>query len=170
MKLPRAYQNKINNAQGHLFEDNVKKGCRIYLEKGIAKIEKVPEPFCVYSKQSGGMFKGRFTANAEPDYMGTLKGGRSICFEAKYTANDRILQDTVTETQSKALETYFQMGAKAGVCCCITDRFFFIPWVIWRDMKKLFGRKYILAAEAKQYEVKFDGAVHFLDYKRGQTK
>lgn len=42
-----------NNAQGHIFEDAVKKGCRIYQRDGRAIIDKTPEPFRVLKKEPG---------------------------------------------------------------------------------------------------------------------
>ena len=79
------YQNKVNNAQGHFFEQAIKAACALYASHGRATADKTPEPFRVLEKSRDGIFKGRFTARAQPDFQGTLAGGRSIVFEAKYT-------------------------------------------------------------------------------------
>lgn len=85
-----SWKGKKNNAQGHFFEGFIKTACAVYKQKGIAYVEKMPEPFMVLEKKDRGIFKGRFIAHAQPDFMGTLSGGRSICFEAKYTSTDKL--------------------------------------------------------------------------------
>jgi len=158
------YQNKVNNAQGHHFESYIKAACGIYRENGRAVIDKTPEPFMVLSKELDGSFRGRFTSLAQPDFQGTLSGGRSICFEAKYTTTDRMRRDVLTEAQMETLEYHEKLGAFAAVCAGIQDNSFFIPWIIWRDMKRHYGRMYVKAEEIRPYQVRFTGAVMFLDY------
>lgn len=165
-KMQRQWQGTVNNAQGHLFEDEIKTACKQYKAQRRAKIDKIPEPFRVTKKHGSGIFTGRFTAAAEPDYQGTLAGGRSIVFEAKYTTTERMHRNVLTQEQLDALEDHAGMGAIAAVCVGIRDRFFFVPWVVWRDMKEFFGRKYVTAEDLRHYRVKFNGAVLFLDYLR----
>lgn len=164
-KLPQPYQNWMNNAQGHDFENAIERACILYARRGIAKIQKVPEPFRVMGKsKSGGIFQGRFTARAQPDFQGTVKGGRSIVFEAKYTTADRLRRNVVTEAQMDALEQHEKLGALAAVCVGIRGKFFFVPWCFWRDMKQELGRQYVTAADLAKWRVKYDGAVRFLEY------
>ena len=100
MKVRQQYKNKQNNAQGQHFEREILAGCRVYEQKGIATIDKTPEPFRVTSKnRRTGEFTGRFSAHAQPDFQGTLYGGRSIMFEAKRTGKDRIIRNVLTDTQ-----------------------------------------------------------------------
>lgn len=158
------YQNKVNNAQGHFFEGYIKAACEQYSTIGRAKVEKTPEPFRVLEKFANGIFKGRFIARADPDFQGTLAGGRSIVFEAKFTTTDRMKRDVLTQPQQDALEDHARMGAVAAVCAGIGDRFFFVPWAVWRDMKQHFGRKYVTAADLEPWRVRFNGSVLFLDH------
>lgn len=109
-----------------------------------------------------GEFTGRFSKHAQPDFQGTLYGGRSIVFEAKKTTKDRITRNVLTDTQMDVLEKHSRLGALCGVCICIQDDFFFIPWNVWRDMKEMYGRQYLKPDDIEEYKVKFDGAVHFL--------
>ncbi|MEA5057748.1 MAG: Holliday junction resolvase RecU [Anaerotignum propionicum] len=160
----RKYQNTVNNAQGHFFESYIKAACNIYSERERAEIDKIPEPFRVLEKSRDGVFKGRFTAHAQPDFQGTLAGGRSIVFEAKYTTTDRMKQDVLTEDQEEALTHHASLGALAAVCVGIKDDSFLVPWEIWRDMKQLYGRKYVTAEDLEKFRVRFNGAVMFLDY------
>lgn len=164
-KAEQKYQNMVNNAQGRSFEDYIKAACALYSRQGRAEIDKTPEPFRVLEKLKDGIFKGRFTAPAQPDFQGTLAGGRSIVFEAKYTTTDRLKRDVLTEEQQDALERHRNRGAVSGVCAGIGNNFFFVPWAVWRDMKEHFGRKYVTAANLEPFRVRFNGAVLFLDPK-----
>lgn len=163
-RVPLQYQNKVNNAQGHAFEDLIKRGCTTYLMQDRAIIDKTPEPFCVMEKSRDGIFKGRFTARTQPDFQGTLAGGRSIVFEAKYTTTDKMRRDVLTDAQKFALEQHHNAGALAAVCVGIRDKFYFVPWLVWRDMEQLFKRKYMTAKSLEPMRVRFNGAILFLDY------
>jgi recombination protein U len=165
IKALRQYRGAQNNAQGHYFESYIKTACIIYQQQGRAEIEKTPEPFQVLKKHPDGTFTGRFTrSKAQPDFGGTLSGGRSIYFEAKYTITEKMNRNVLTDEQMKRLEAHEKMGALARVCVGIQDQFFFLPWGVWREMKKIYGRQYITAADIEQYRVKFTGAIMFLDY------
>ena len=93
------YHASMSNNRGHDFEEAIRQACLLYANQGRAKVEKTPEPFRVLEKREGGIFVGRFTAHAQPDFQGTLDGGRSIIFEAKYTTTDAMKRDVLTETQ-----------------------------------------------------------------------
>ena len=162
----RAIKNACNNMIGQAFEGYIKTGCEYYAQHGRAAIDKTPEPFRVMSKGQDGIFTGRFTAPAQPDFQGTLSGGRSICFEAKYTTTDRLRRGVLTDAQMSALALHAELGAMAGVCAGIDDAFFFIPWDAWRRMKEIHGRQYVTAKDLDLYRVRFTGAILFLDYVR----
>lgn len=158
-----SWKGKKNNAQGHFFEGFIKTACAVYKQKGIAYVEKMPEPFMVLEKKDRGIFKGRFIAHAQPDFMGTLSGGRSICFEAKYTSTDKLAQNVMTGEQWDSLEQHWKAGAKAGVCAGIGNVYAFIPWPVWRSMQEIYGHKYMTAEDLEPYRVRFNGACMFLD-------
>lgn len=143
------YHASMSNNRGHDFEEAIRQACLLYASQGRAKVEKTPEPFRVLEKREGGIFVGRFTAHAQPDFQGTLDGGRSIIFEAKYTTTDAMKRDVLTETQMETLERHHRCGALAAV---------------WRDMKEAFGHMSVSAAELEDFRVRFTGAVLFLDY------
>ena len=163
-KARQIYRNAANNAQGQAFEGYIKAACEIYKYCERATVDKTPEPFRVMSKQGNGIFTGRFIAAAQPDFQGTLNGGRSIVFEAKYTSTNRLKRDVLTETQMNTLESHARQGALAAVCAGIGNNFYFIPWERWRDMKEHYGRQYVTTADIEPYRVKFTGAVFFLEY------
>ena len=169
-ELIKKYRSTRSNASGQLFEREILAGCRNYQRRKVAIIDKTPEPFRVTSKSYNGIFTGRFTAPAQPDFQGTLSGGRSIVFEAKATSKDRINRNVLTDTQMEVLAFHHSLGALCAVCICIHDEFFFVPWENWRDMKAIYGRQYLKPDDITEYKVRYDGAVHFLDKMWGYVK
>ena len=83
---------------------------------------------------------------------------------------DRIRRNVLTDTQMQALEVHEGLGAVAAVCVSIGYGFYFIPWEVWRDMKDIYGHLYVTQDQIKEYEVKFDGTVRFLEYKNKATQ
>lgn len=140
---------------GNYFENMISAACAYYLDRGLAKIEKTPEPMKpLGAKNRKGQFLACYTKQAQPDYKGTIKGGRAIVFEAKHTDSDRIEQRRLTEEQSADLEAHHKLGALAFVLVSfgLCD-FYRVPWPVWRDMAETYGRKYIRQVELERYEV-----------------
>lgn len=161
--INRKQQSQRNNASGHHFEDYIMGGCRYYEELGFAKFQKTPEPFRTLRKYRDGTATIRFTGKAEPDYIGCEQGGTLIVFEAKKTTTDKLLQSVVTTHQWKALDKYEELGATAGVCVGIKDETFWIDWEIFKNMKEIYGRKYLTATDIQPFKVKFTGSILFLN-------
>lgn len=161
----RKYKAAMSNGRGRQHEMMIEGGCRHYAAEGRAFIIKVPEPFRVLRKdRARGIATVQFTAKAQPDYIGCLAGGRMIVFEAKHTDTGRMTRRAVTPTQAAALAEYHRRGAVSAVCVGIGDDFFMVPWPVFADMKKIFGRLYVTAADIAEYKVKFTGVILFLDY------
>ena len=156
--LPDKNKTRANCARslsnGKAFEELIGLSCKQYRDAGTACIIKTPEPFAVFSRTKDGLFTGRFTAaKAQPDFQGILSGGKSIIFEAKFTSKDRILQSVITQTQASILDEHLALGGLCFVAVSIEDRYFFVPWNIWKDMKQLYGRKYLKTEDMNEYEV-----------------
>ena len=158
---------KVNRAQGLHFENLIAASCDHYKRQGIAYIEKTPEPMRVIQAmdRKRGIFKTVFEKAAQPDYKGTLSGGRAIVFEAKHTETDRIKQDAVTKEQWEALDCHEAMGA---VCFVIVSlgmmKFHKVPWEKWKTMKADCGHKYMNAADLESYEISYmNGVLQFLE-------
>ena len=151
---------------GKLFENQIETACRQYEEDNRASVAKIPEPFRVIKKLAAGRANVQFLRHADPDFMGAVSKGQCIVFEAKYTSKDRLETRALTGRQWQALERYWKMTAFAGVCCGIQDKYYFVPWAVFRDMKNIYCRHYVTQADLAPYEVKCTGpAVLFLDYK-----
>lgn len=141
-------------ANGKAFEELISLACRKYRDSGEACIIKTPEPFTVFSRSKDGVFFGRFTAaKAQPDFQGVVRGGRAIIFEAKATKKDRILQSAITKTQWEILDDHDRLGSLCYIAVSIENRYFWIPWNVWKEMKQRFGRKYLKPDDIVNYEV-----------------
>ena len=146
-------QGKVNRAQGLAFEEIVNGACEYYKLMGAAFIEKTPEPMKPLQAidRQRGLFKAVFEKAAQPDYKGTMKGGRSVCFEAKYTSTNWIRQDVVTEEQWKALDQHEAMGAWCFVLVSLEWKYYRVPWAKWKTMKEDCGHKYMNPTDIAPY-------------------
>lgn len=152
----RQLQGKRSKIIGDYFENLINSTCVYYYDRGIAHIEKTPEPMKVLEAISRrpGKFIACFEKAAQPDYKGTLKGGQAIVFEAKHTDADRIERGRLTQDQLEGLEKHHELGALAFVIVSVgLQKFYRVPWAIWRDMKSIYGRKYIKVDEMERYRI-----------------
>lgn len=144
-----------SRSTGAAFEKLIEVSCEVYKSRGLAYIEKTPEPMRpVSGADRQGKFTAIYTAAAQPDYKGTLSGGRAVVFEAKHTDSDTMKQERVTPAQAEALRIHYELGALCFVLISIKDRCFAIPWEVWDNMKQIYGRKYITTSDVKEHEVK----------------
>lgn len=160
-----AIRGRQNKAAGALFEQMIEAACREYRQAGIAEIEKTPEAMKPLGHQNGrGQFMACYVKKAQPDFKGTLRGGGSIVFEAKFTSTRKIQQSVLLEQQAEALERHRILGAQCFVLVSFDFQSFFkIPWEVWRDMKEIYGRKYLLLEDIPEYRVKLTrGMIDFL--------
>jgi len=161
-KLPPLPQPKPENqilgrrsrAKGQAFEELLDRTFAYYSEKGFAQIDKTPEPMRPIRSMGQGRFLACYTKAAQPDYKGTIKGGRTVMFEAKYTDSDRITQDRVSEMQTAYMNRASELGARCYVIVGFhTNTVYRVPWSAWADMKRLFGHKYVTEEQLKKYQV-----------------
>lgn len=158
----RAAGTKARNNGGH-FEELLDRACLRYKALKLAYIEKTPEPMKPLDRpNANGQFTACFTKHAQPDYKGTLKGGRSIVFEAKHTDANRIDQARVTEEQAAALTRHESLGALCFILVSFRfENFYAVPWNVWRDMKGHFGK--VSATEQDLLPYIVPGIMTFLD-------
>lgn len=155
----RQVQGRIAKAQGAHFERLLDAAFRYYDELGDALIEKTPEPMKPVQSLGNGKFVAFYERKAQPDFKGTLRGGQSIVMEAKWTSTDRMNQSRVLPAQAKYMDKCQQMGAACYVIVGFeVGSIYRIPWIVWRDMQKEFGRKYILETDEhlQRYLVKWN--------------
>ena len=131
-------------AMGKEFEKQLDESFAYYDECGIASVEKTPEPMKPIKDLGNGRFIACYEKKAQPDYKGTLKGGRTVMFEAKFTASERMEQNRVTAGQTDYLNKHQKLGARCYVVIGFaTGNVYRFPWSDWCNMKEIFGRKYV---------------------------
>lgn len=153
--VERQLRGMQSRVAGEHFEGMIAASLEWYEDKGVACIEKTPEPMRPLSPPNRkGQFLACFVKSAQPDFKGTLTGGRSVVFEAKHTDGDKIEQSRLTDTQVKRLKRHHALGAAAFVLVSFRlQDFYRIPWEVWRDMKEIYGRKHIKQPELEPYRV-----------------
>ena len=104
----KQYQGAVSRAQGKHFEEYIDLSLRYYEQRGEAVVEKTPEPMRPTKDLGNGKFIAYYEKAAQPDYKGTLKGGRAVVFEAKHTDDDRIEYNRLTK------ERHPRAGRPAG--------------------------------------------------------
>ena len=165
----RQAQGSISHAIGESFEAQILTACEYYRSICHAEIDKTPEPIKGMSGRHQNpsgcwSFEAVFTKQAQPDFQGTIDGGRSVVFEAKATDKDRILQSAVTEEQAHAMQSHAQKGALVFVLVCLRRRAVYrVPWEVWWRMRQHFGHKYMTAKELEPFRVQMRrGVILFL--------
>lgn len=155
--IKRQLAGRRSKAAGEMFEGMLDASCSYYREKGMAIVEKTPEPMRPlkpYGERGKGQYIACFEKQAQPDYKGVLCDGTAIIFEAKHTDSDRIREDVVTETQRQNFDDFQRMGAQCFVMVSMGFQSFYrVPWKVFRDMKRQYGRKYMKLNELERYRL-----------------
>lgn len=145
---------KLAKAKGKRFEARLDATFEYYKYTGAAVVEKTPEPMRPTRSLGNGKFIAHFEKKAQTDYKGTIKGGRTVVFEAKFTSTDRMEQSRVQRSQEEYMDMYERLGARCYVIAGFaSDNVYCVPWSVWRDMKANFGRKYVTEEDLKNYKV-----------------
>ena len=173
VEAERKQQGKLAKISGERFENMISVACEYYRDQDIADIEKSPEPLRPihpYGERRYGQYIAVFTKKGQNDYKGILKGGRCIAFEAKHTDADKIPSSALTDRQATLLENYQHMGASCFILISFGfEKFYRIPWNIWRDMQDIYGHKHLKQSEIAEYEIKCNhlGILEFLKKTKG---
>ena len=159
--VQRSQRGRQSRIIGDHFEGIIAASLRWYEDKGVACIEKTPEPMKpLRAPNRQGQFLACYIKAGQPDFKGTLTGGRSVVFEAKHTDSDRIEYSRLTDEQVEKLSTHHKLGAAAFVLVSFgLQDFYRIPWEIWRDMKAIYGHKHIKQTELEPYRVQYIAGV-----------
>ena len=147
-------QGAIARATGKAFEKRLDDSFAYYAAKGIAYIEKTPEPFRIIRPLEKGQFVCVIAQKAQPDYQGTAPGGISVMFEAKHTVNRQLYRSKVTDNQIEYLRRHSKRGARCYILAGFGNgKTYRVPFETWDNMQKIFGRKYVTPVELETYEV-----------------
>ncbi len=149
--LNRQLQGQINRELGKNFEEQVEMICDIYRQNQLALIEKTPEPMKILKHIENGRFETVFTKSAQPDFKGTLKGGQTVVFDAKFTETPKIAYQALSDFQRETLMAYQELGAKAFVLVGFVDgNMYPVDINLWTNMQNVFGHKHIKQVELEE--------------------
>lgn len=154
----RSIRGLQSRSNGEHFEGMIIAASRFYEERGIAAVDKTPEAFKVLKAmdRNRGQFICCFTKQAQPDFKGILMDSTMILFDAKHTDKDKISRDVVTAEQQACFERYMKLGAMCFLVVSLEFKEFYrVPWVVFRDMKKIYGHKYMNREELEPYQKMF---------------
>lgn len=173
-RLQRQQRARQSRQNGALFEMMVDRSLEWYRARGDAFICKTPEPMKpIRPTNRNGQFIACYTKQAQPDYKGTLNGGRAVVFDAKHTEKaDKIDFARVTEEQREELELHYQMGAAVFILVSFgMQEFYRIPWPVWQNMQGIYGRKHMKKVDCEPFRVPYmSGIVKLLEGIEGRTK
>lgn len=156
--MNRRISGKRAKKLGDMFESLIERSCAYYRTKGIAHIQKTPEPFRMVGKGRNGQVVGFYEKMAQPDFQGTLKNGRSIVFEAKHTNSTNIPFERISRVQSYELERHSKLGAECYVIIGFKfEQFYLVDWESWKLLKKSVGKKSVNRKDLADYEIKLVG-------------
>ena len=150
----RSIRGLQSRSNGEHFEGMIIAASRFYEERGIAAVDKTPEAFKVLKAmdRNRGQFICCFTKQAQPDFKGILMDSTMILFDAKHTDKDKISRDVVTAEQQACFERYMKLGAMCFLVVSLEFKEFYrVPWVVFRDMKKIYGPKHMNREELADY-------------------
>lgn len=156
----------IAKRHGEAFELLVERSCIRYRDKGLADIKKTPEPLKpigVLNRQKQ-LFKAVYAKKAQPDFTGTLKGGRSVMIEAKHSSVKRIEFDRINLVQEKDLDSCSNLGGLAlALISFEMKKFYCIRWEDWKILKNTVNKKSLNDKDLAPYEVYLErGLINFL--------
>ena len=158
--VQRSQRGLQSKRAGEHFENLISASLNWYKDKGVAFIEKTPEPMRPIKSLGQGKFIAHYEKMAQPDYKGTLAGGKAVVFEAKHTDSDRLQQNVISSEQEKQLDRHMKLGAECFVMVSFGfEQYFKIPWAVFREMKQHYGRKYITPEDVQEYKVRYIGGV-----------
>lgn len=157
---------------GERFESLIERTCRSYSREGVAEIRKTPEPLRVVQPLGKGQFRAVFTKKAQPDFQGTLTGGRSVVFEAKHTQTTNLPFDRVNPEQARDLDTHHKMGALCFILVSFKfEDFYAIEWQEWLNLANKSSKKSFNKEDAKRFKIEPEGLkLPFLDVLRELEK
>lgn len=159
--VQRSQQGLQSRRAGENFESMIDASLKWYELRGVACIEKTPEPMKPLRRPNRqGQFLACYVKAGQPDYKGTLTGGRSVVFEAKHTESEKIEASRLTAEQNEKLRTHHKLGAAVFVVVSFgLQAFYRIPWEVWENMRDIYGHKHMKQPECEPYRVPYIAGV-----------
>ncbi|GEK88900.1 recombination protein U [Alkalibacterium putridalgicola] len=163
----RSYSALKAKRNGERFEHLIDVTCAHYSLRGLAHIQKTPEPLKPIKalNRAKGLYQAVFTKKAQPDFTGTLKTGQSIVFEAKHTDSTNITFDRINAAQERDLSFHNHLGARALVVVSFgMKKFYAVPWPAWVYLKQNSGKKSVNQKDLVDFEISTkNGLLNLID-------
>lgn len=166
------YWKKQHSLRGSFFEECINTSNNIYLDSGLAVVQKVPTPITPVELDSehGTITLAYFDKKSTVDYIGNVQG-IPICFDAKETKLNYLPLENIHEHQIKFMEAFNKQDGLSFLLISYLkyDKIFLCPYELlykyWTNAKKG-GRKSIpIEAMKDKYLVKRSGniLIHYLE-------
>lgn len=160
-------QGRRAKRNGQVFERMIERSCIRYRTKDIADIKKTPEPMKVLGVLNArrGLFKAVYEKKGQPDFTGTIQGGRSVMIEVKHSSAKRIEFERILPQQRKDLESCARLGGLALIVISFNlESFYCIEWIDWLELKEQTGKKSVNDTDLALYEVELNlNTINFLE-------
>ncbi|WJP97083.1 Holliday junction resolvase RecU [Macrococcus bovicus] len=114
-----AVRNVNTSNRGKWLEDAITACNRMYSLKGVAQIDKIATPMKPKSR-SGQVIGAKYTEKSTVDFVGTLKGGRSIAFDTKQCKAPRMPLTNIKQHQIDYLTKVHELGGEAFLLILFT--------------------------------------------------
>lgn len=138
--------------RGSVLEDLINRSNEIYLEKGLALMQKIPTPITPIQidKDSRHITLAYFDQKSTVDYIGCVQG-IPVCFDAKECTSDTFALQNIHEHQVRFMEEFEKQGGVAFLIIFYTkrDEIYYLPYA---DMKRFWDRKENGGRKSFRYE------------------
>lgn len=159
--------------RGNMLEEWVMYANNGYLNKGIARIDKIPTPTVVNPNKGYAYYKSKSTV----DFIGFINNGPGIAFDCKETGLSRLPLKLVHQHQIDYLKDIHNLGHKAFILVYFTKqqeayRLSFIElekkWLDWKANPGVRGKGSIIIEDFKFSGARVcPGKGLMLDYLKG---
>ncbi len=99
-----------------------------YIREGVAVVERCHPEVKQVGVAPGGRFIGIRPKWGPVDFVGTLRGGRAIVFDAKWTGKRLFPCANIEPHQARDLARHAAAGAVVGIAASTPDGCFWLPW------------------------------------------
>ena len=114
---------KTRGLRGSILEDMINQTNEVYLEKGLALVQKIPTPITpiTMDQKTKHITLAYFDQKSTVDYIGAVQG-IPVCFDAKECAQDTFSLQNIHEHQFQFMTDFEKQGGVAFVLILFTDR------------------------------------------------
>ncbi len=143
---------KTRGLRGSTLEELINRTNELYLEKGLALIQKVPTPITPLQidKDSRHITLAYFDQKSTVDYIGAVQG-IPVCFDAKECISDTFALQNIHAHQVEFMTQFEKQGGVSFLILFYTVRneLFYLPY---RDMMRFWNRAQEGGRKSFRYE------------------